>query len=571
MRRHRRRVAGVTLGGLLAALSSAPLAVHADTVASLLGNFTTNQYCGLELAPDVVNIRYAVVFGQLPALRELHVADTNGDGVTTQTERDAYAGRLAPTLAQALHLTIDGSPIELRAVNWTSSLPTEQGGFSLRLDAQFSAPLPRDRATHTLTFANDNYPDQFGWDEITVQPSSMTVFDTGAFSSSLTAALTAAVQSLPTDGPLAERRVSLRFTPGPAPAGARLIQPRAGSLPQARIASAPSASGTEQAWLERRTRALADLISAPRVAPGVMLMALLIAFVLGAAHALSPGHGKTIVGAYLIGSRGTPRHALFLGTTVTVTHTLGVFLLGFATLAASRFFVPERLFPILSLISGVLVLTMGVILLVQRWRAARHAGASRAPTAAHAHHHEPVHAPHPHTHHENVDAAHDGHEHPHHHDHHHDHGHHDHPRGHDHDQEHEAHSHAGVLTHSHGGSVHSHLPPGAKGEEVSWRSLLALGVSGGLVPCPSAMVLLLAAVALNKTAYGLLLVVAFSLGLAATLTLVGLMFLFARNRFRTRTGSAPWMRLLPVASAATITVIGAVLCVAAAQTFSGPH
>jgi nickel/cobalt exporter len=119
--------------------------------------------------------------------------------------------------------------------------------------------------------------------------------------------------------------------------------------------------------------------------------------------------------------------------------------------------------------------------------------------------------------------------------------------------------------HSHGGTVHSHLPPAALADKISWRSLLALGISGGLVPCPSAMVLLLAAVALNKTAYGLILVVAFSVGLATTLTAVGLAFLYARNRFRSPAASSRWPQLLPVASAAAITLIGAALSVGAVQ------
>ena len=120
--------------------------------------------------------------------------------------------------------------------------------------------------------------------------------------------------------------------------------------------------------------------------------------------------------------------------------------------------------------------------------------------------------------------------------------------------------------HSHGGGpMHSHLPPGAAGETVTWRSLLALGVSGGLVPCPSALVLLLAAVALNKTAFGMVLVGAFSFGLAITLTIVGLIFLWARNRLpKARLGSR-WTQLLPVASAALITVLGLFLCLGAAQ------
>jgi nickel/cobalt transporter (NicO) family protein len=116
--------------------------------------------------------------------------------------------------------------------------------------------------------------------------------------------------------------------------------------------------------------------------------------------------------------------------------------------------------------------------------------------------------------------------------------------------------------------MHSHLPPGASGEQITWRSLLSLGISGGLVPCPSAMVLLLAAVALNKTAYGMLLVVAFSVGLAITLTLVGLAFLYARNRFRRPGAGNRWAHLLPLASACSIMVLGIALCVGALRSFS---
>jgi ABC-type nickel/cobalt efflux system permease component RcnA len=345
-----------------------------------------------------------------------------------------------------------------------------------------------------------------------------------------------------------------------------------------------SAGNAENLWLQRQTRALVNLISAPHVAPQVAFLALLTALVLGALHALSPGHGKTIVGAYLIGSRGTPRHALFLGLTVTVTHTVGVFVLGFATLVASRFILPERLLPILSLLSGLLVLGMGIFLLAQRWRAAqphRRGDASRE-HAPHAHHHgahefesaaDHSHLQHDHGHHGHGHSGHGAHAHSHH-EHHHDHDHGLH--------EHAHHAHkaqargiappggavlraAAALTHSHGASVHSHLPPGAPTDTVSWRSLLALGISGGLVPCPSAMVLLLAAVALNKIAYGLLLVVAFSVGLATTLTLVGLTFLYARNRFRRPAAASRWPQLLPVASAAAITLVGAVLSVGAVQ------
>jgi ABC-type nickel/cobalt efflux system permease component RcnA len=527
----------------LAMAVAVPRAAVADTVASLLGNFTINQYCGLQLTRGTVEVHYVVVFGQLPALSELHAADADGDGVTSQEERDAYVGKLAPALAQGLELVVNGSKVPLHATRWATSLPTEQGGFSLRIDIDLAAQLPAAAADapRRLEFSNRNYAGRMGWHEIVVRPApGIQVYDTNAYGTSLTGGLSEALQSLPATGPLDERTIHLRFA-AIAPPGAVLLTDRQGTRAAAVLPGAPapgtrSAPGTQGEWIAYRTRELVDAISGPRVRPAVALLALLGALLLGAVHALSPGHGKTIVGAYLVGSRGTPRHAVFLGLTVTITHTIGVFVLGFATLYASQYIVPERLFPILSLTSAVLVLGMGLTLLVQRSRAARQGpwkmpparastfrflqsdvaavgarGLIFAPTA------------------QFVDTT----------------------------------------MHSHGGGpMHSHLPPGAAGEKISWRGLLALGVSGGLVPCPSAMVLLLAAVALNKTAYGMLLVVAFSIGLAITLTLVGLAFLYARNRFRRPGAGSRWAHLLPVLSAGAISLIGIVLCVGALRSFN---
>ena len=553
----------------------APPASRADTVASLLGNFTVNQYCGLQLEQESLAVHYAVVFGQLPALRELHRADADKNGVTTQAERDAYVGTLAPDFAKGLVLRIDGVAVPLHATHWTSSLPTEQGGFSLRVDMDFTAALPAaipgtPDTPRTLEFTNENYAGQMGWHEIVVRPApALSVFDTNAFDDSLTGGLTEALTALPAAGPLDERSVHLRFGAGALPpharpltsrsmagaatmatdgadasgmrrdaaAGAAVVGARAafaGGLEPDAHARGGAAFGAESNWITHRTRQLVDAISSPTVSPSVAFFTLLGALLLGAAHALSPGHGKTIVGAYLIGSRGTPRHAVFLGVTVTVTHTLGVFALGFATLYASRFIVPERLFPILTLLSAVLVLGMGIILLIQRSRSARAAHAATAaglptfqavsPRASPSATRNFVLAPAI----QSFDAT----------------------------------------LHSHGGgALHSHLPPGAAGENITWRGLLALGISGGLVPCPSAMVLLLAAVALNKTAYGMLLVAAFSVGLAITLTVVGLAFLYARNRFARPGAPSRWAQLMPVLSAATITALGLALCVGAIRTF----
>lgn len=555
---HLKRIVGSCAAVVLAWASCGTQSSRADTVASLLGNFTINQFCGLELEADALAVRYAVVFGQLPALRELHLADADGNGVTTQAERDAYVGTLAPGLAEGLDVRVDGVRVPLHAAAWSSSLPTEQGGFSLRIDVTFSAALPATAAGHArqLEFSNHNYAGRLGWHEIAVVPTAnLPVYDTNAYATSLTGGLKDALRTLPATGPLDERSVHLVFG-GAVPAPARLLGARPGSAAGARASATagnPSNAATiasttgglslsESAWIGRRTRQLVDAISGPRIDSGLGLLALLGALMLGGVHALSPGHGKTIVGAYLIGSRGTPRHAAFLGLTVTVTHTVGVFALGFAMLYASRFVYPERLFPILSTSSALLVLGMGIVLLVQRGRAAlvaqRGAEGLRTngfevvpprfelvpPRTARGGSRGLMIAP--------------------------------------------AHAWADPTLHSHGGGpLHSHLPPGAAGEKITWRSLLTLGVSGGLVPCPSAMVLLLAAVALNKTAYGMLLVLAFSLGLAITLTLIGLLFLHARNRFQGRLQSSRWTYLLPVLSAGTISVIGVVLLCGALLSF----
>ena len=548
----RARSASTLLGATLlaAALLATTTPCSADTVASLLGNFTINQFSRLKIADDSLDLHYVVVYGQLPALRELHLADRDGDGVTSQSERDAYAAKLAQDFAPSLVLNIDGRTVPVHAVRWTTSLPAEQGGFSLRVDVDYQASLPPAAAdlVRRLDFVNRNYDGRIGWNEIVVHADKVAVFDTDAFSTSLTDGLASALQSLPESGPLNERSAHLRFAAGAAPAGSVLLAARAGAdlapstddgikAAAARTAKRVSKNSSfvaawENGWITRKTRDLIGSISSRELKPGVIALALLGALLLGAVHALSPGHGKTIVGAYLIGSRGTPRHAAFLGMTVTVTHTIGVFILGFATLYASRFIVPERLFPILSLVSALLVLGMGAFLLVLRVRATH--GATNA---------DPVFMPVARS---RVGAG----------------------------QFVFAHSHGAASAHdatmhSHGGgAMHSHLPPGAANEKITWRSLLTLGISGGLVPCPSAMVLLLAAVALNKTAFGMILVVAFSLGLAATLTMVGLAFLYARNRFHTPIKNRRWTSLLPIASAGLITLLGIALCVGALKSFS---
>jgi ABC-type nickel/cobalt efflux system permease component RcnA len=220
----------------------------------------------------------------------------------------------------------------------------------------------------------------------------------------------------------------------------------------------------------------------------MVCLALTVAAGLGAFHALEPGHGKTVVAAYLVGARGTAWHALCLGLMVTATHTAGVYLLGLVTLYASHYVVPERLYPWLGILSGLTVAGLGCALFLRRYTGEDH-------THAHGHTHG-----HSHTH---------------------------------------AHT-AGYTHHHHVHKTHHHPSPG---ETVSLRQLLALGVTGGIVPCPAALVVLLSAVALQRVGFGLLLIVAFSVGLATVLIAVGLLMVYARrcmSRFHGSVGATLW-------------------------------
>jgi nickel/cobalt transporter (NicO) family protein len=272
-----------------------------------------------------------------------------------------------------------------------------------------------------------------------------------------------------------------------------------------------------------QTDALTRLLHQQQITPWMVAAAIGIAFVLGAAHALTPGHGKTIVAAYLVGSRGTLKHAAFLGAMVTFTHTVSVFLLGLATLFLFQYVVPQKVTQVLGAISGLSIVAIGGWMLSKRLRRAGH-------THSHSHDHDHAHV-HSHAH------GHD-HEHPHHHDHPHDH----------------VHEHTHSHDHSHGPGGHTHMP-----DEMSWSGLAALGASGGLVPCESALVLLLTAIALRRVGLGLLLLVSFSLGLALVLMAIGILVIYAKNLLPSSSGGNPFFRWMPVASAAVVMLLGVVM------------
>jgi nickel/cobalt exporter len=257
---------------------------------------------------------------------------------------------------------------------------------------------------------------------------------------------------------------------------------------------------------------IAALIGVRDLSPLAIVGTLLVAAGLGAIHALSPGHGKTVMAAYLVGSRGSARHAVGLGLTVTVSHTAGVFALAAVTLLASSQFPPDRLYPVLQLVSGLLVVAIGGWLLWGQVRAAR-------ARAGHVHEAD-----------------------------------HDHPHEHEHDHSHDS------QEHSHGGLRHSHAPPA--GTTLSWRSLVSLGLAGGLVPSISALAILLGSLQAQRPAYGLVLVVAFGAGMAVVLAGIGLALVYASRAVERISFGAGYARLwagLPLLTSVVVIVAGVYL------------
>ena len=319
------------------------------------------------------------------------------------------------------------------------------------------------------------------------------------------------------------------------------------------------------------TDALSDMLRSEDLSLGLIVGALALALFLGAAHGLEPGHGKTIVAAYLVGARGTVGNALFLGGVVALTHTSSVILLGLVALFASQYILPEQIFPWLGTASGLLIMGLGTWLLVNHLRG-RGPGHSHAHEEEHLHEHVHSHAHgeylHGHSHeeehlHEHVHSHAHEEEHLHEHVHSHAHGKHHHEHSHSHEEEHHhghGHTHEeehhGPHDHPHGehhhGHGHSHEIP----DKVTLGSLLTLGISGGIVPCTGALVILLLAVALHRVAFGLLLLVAFSVGLAAVLIAVGVLIVKARPLVERFSGDGRWIQRLPIASAVVIIAVG---------------
>jgi len=485
------------------ALAAVPMLSRPERAAAHpLGNFTINRYSRIELAAAQVRLRYVLDMAEIPAFQEKESIDADGDGDVSASERSAYATSKTDSLLENVYLTIDGKATDLRAVASDLSFPPGQGGLdTLRLVADFAAPLAEGTGTRRVEYRDENYEERIGWREVVVRPlGGVRLLDSAAPLDDVSDEL----RAYPKDGisdPLSVSSVAFAFEATDAPGGAPLPQ----TAPETHELAV---RGNSDSPLAR----YADLIGRGELTLGVVLLTLVAAAGFGALHALSPGHGKTVVAAYLVGSRGTARHALLLGLTVTATHTSSVYALGFVTLYLSDYILPENLYPWLGVASGGLILALGLSLFVTRLRSARLLpdgrawltwGVSfivrsplRALALATAETGGAAIPASPELAHPDRYAA------------------------------ELVHPQAGL--HRHGfGRAHSHAEPSGGQERVSWRSLVGLGVFGGMLPCPSAIVVMLSAIALHRVAFGLLLIVAFSAGLAAVLMGIGLFLVCA--------------------------------------------
>jgi nickel/cobalt exporter len=512
-----------------------PMLLPLLAAAHPMGNFSVNHYAKIQPGAKAIEIEYVLDLAEVPTLQLQQ--EWHGATGTPAADLDRRAAAQARAWVGRLHLQVDGKPVAPEIVRTRVAVVEGAGG------------LPGYRVTTWLRVAanggkfayeDTNFPDRAGWREIVIEAQSgASLKQASQTSRDISHGLTAYPPD-PTHAPPQDVRASLEWTSAAAESinGSTKVQPVITRIqqPAVPLPANPVATPSSLAVTAATPAVNNSLGTLPRsgflsrtlgdrntpIGLRLGLMCMFVAFGIGALHAVEPGHGKTMVAAYLVGSRGTPKHALLLGGMVTFTHTVSVFLLGFITLFLSQYIMPETLTRYLGVLSGLAIVWIGGILLFRRWTTYR--------GMAHHHHH------HSHSHHHSHD--------------------HDHRHGHSHSHDHaHAHSHSHGVTHTHDGHTHSHVPEG----DISIGGLLALGASGGMVPCPAALVLLLSCISLGRPGLGILLLITFSLGLALVLMAIGLAVLGAKALVpatKRPEASSVWMQILPVASAAIIFLIG---------------
>ncbi len=619
-----------------------------------LGNFSLNHYNIIELHAGGIVTQHVLDFAEIPSFSELNNVDVNGDNRVTADEMERYKSSLLERFLPNYTFAIaddKGATIPLVPKLLRNEVILSRGEGSLtciqiQLAFLFAADHLLREGEHIFLFEDKNLTHMRGVREIRVKSTSEIVVEPQNIQTTdstnpvplaenlflfsglktqipyllkqvrkmerveLTDALTminvASIPQFPLE-PEADGAYAILKSPlqpnQEVQAKIAMLQPRMvmnataalfGQIQPESPTAIPyvTSIGQDSAYIRSQSDSQwSDMIGQKDLSAGFVVLAMVFSVFFGAVHALSPGHGKTVVAAYLVGSRGTIYHAIFLGIVVTLTHVSSVLMIGLITLYFSEYIVPDKLFPIIEGSSGLLIVAIGLALFLRRYAAwQRIRFAESMGLEIHAHHH-----PHPHDHsHPHVltvgaglksaptihEHEHEGHPHPHVHDHLHDHDHlhvHDHPHPHvptvgaglkpapaihEHDHEGHPHLHSDHTDHKHGPGTHTHEIPA----DATFRDLLMLGITGGIVPCPSAIVVLLVAIAMRRIVFGMAMIVFFSFGLAAVLITIGILMVTARrllDRFQTKTGSLQWLQII---SPVLVMLIGFVIFLRGLQT-----
>ena len=519
-----------------------------------MGNFSISHYTAIRVESGFIEVLYLIDMAEIPTYQEMQdaaIVPREGDSRLVE-----YLAKKAELLAGGLSLQLNGQPLRLQPASQNVIFPAGAGGLpTMKLGFVYRATIGSvsPQSPYTVNYRDNNFAGRAGWKEIvvTAEPgleitaSSAPAVDRSAqLSNYPTDLLSSPPQALeasfsffgafPTTGDTTPAAPAPRMQVAPAipvhgntlgghlksPGDLRAHVPSAGhpessAALAASAVNSPSIAGVASDSISLHANQqptprnkFTELVSARELSFWFLLTAALIAAGLGALHGLEPGHGKTIVAAYLVGSKGTARHAVFLGLIVTAAHTAGVYLLGAITLYASRYVVPEQLYPWLGVISGIIIAVLATYLMFRAWT------------------------------------------------------------GEDGDHSHEigaAHSHwftsfgRGRATEKTDSQslLESGAISGQAPNRVSLTQLLTLGITGGIVPCPAALVVLLSAFSLHRIGFGLFLIVAFSLGLAAVLIAIGLMMVYARQSIaRWKSERSKVKRWLPLASAGFMLILG---------------
>ncbi len=470
-----------------------------------MGNFSISHYAGIRVEPGFVELRYLIDMAEIPTYQEIQ-----DNGIVPMEEdpglRD-YLVKKSELLAGGLTLQVNGKTLRLEPISRNVIFPAGAGGLpTMKLGFVYRAVMEglSPGSLRTVHYQDDNFAGRAGWKEIVVTADPAVQLTA---SSAPEADRSAQLSNYPTDflnSPPQDLKANFSFSQSVPitenhPRPVDTVSARANKIGKhpstehakteaATVSPAPiSLRANQQATPKSR---FTELVTAQDLSFWFLFTAAFITAGLGALHALEPGHGKTIVAAYLIGSKGTARHAVFLGLIVTGAHTAGVYLLGAITVGASKYIVPAQLYPWLEMVSGIVIVVFASYLMIRVW------------------------------------AGEGG------------------------EQDHQP------------GSAHNHWFASlgrtqAGAEEVPFTRLLTLGITGGIVPCPAALVVLLGAFSMHRVGFGLFLVFAFSLGLAAVLVAIGLFMVYARGFVaRWKTDAPVLKRWLPTASAGCMIILG---------------